>query len=783
MTIRRRLTRWIASKLNVPAAAIEMFETAHDFSGLDTSTLPSELIPLNTVMLSRGLLNFAILQAVPGWVLPYWARRQYDPADAAFLPRSHGGISINLTNRNWTALGEPGQPVESIVDPRGLVTPFPGGWSVDTWFSVDGVAVYPSAVDPAEQSLLDGAPIVETEFAVHGCRLALRTYQFDGTLHHRARLFNEGHAPRRCRIGFAVRPFNTEGVSLVHAIEFDPALPGFIIDSRTGPVFAAPPAGWSLSSHDGGDVADRWTGIGSDPVVRRIACASGLATACAWYAFDLPPGGGRDAAFAVPIGTGAVLPPPAVELVRRRWDEHHARGATLRTPVDRLNRLVRSSLSTLLMLADTDEVTPGPATYHQFWFRDAAYMIHALDTWGHHRLTAPMIRAFPERQEKSGMYRSQMGEWDSTGQALWTAAQHAVLSGSDGIPDQIVDSLLRGVEWIRRSRVTDRGSHRDGLLPEGLSAEHLGHVDQYYWDNAWSVAGLDAFLAVMNEKLSARERDEIAALTADFRSALSLSVAAAERRAGHRGIPAGPGRGIDAGMIGNLCMLYPLRLVPPDDGGVGATLRTLMDRFFVDGMFFQPFIHSGLNTYLTLQAAHALLWIGDRLGFWRTFMAVVDRASPTYTYPEAIHPGTGGGVMGDGHHGWTAAEIVLAVRDALVFEARPLGANGQKLVVLGGVPADWFAPGRSTALERCPVQGGTASIGVEARPDLIALDLQVSGDGGASPAWEVRLPLAVQRAILDGGVEIRAEWTGRETRFDLPPGSHAVRVYPAGGAR
>ena len=37
---------------------------------------------------------------------------------------------------------------------------------------------------------------------------------------------------------------------------------------------------------------------------------------------------------------------------------------------------------------------------------------------------------------------------------------------------------------------------------------------------------------------------------------------------------------------------------------------------------------------------------------------VLDYASPTLNFPEAIHPLTGGGVIGDGHHGWAAAETV-----------------------------------------------------------------------------------------------------------------------------
>jgi hypothetical protein len=74
------LVRRIAAGLKIPEPALRMFQTANELSGLDRKTLPTELIPLNTMQISRGLLNFTLLQSLEGWVLPYWAERQYDPA-------------------------------------------------------------------------------------------------------------------------------------------------------------------------------------------------------------------------------------------------------------------------------------------------------------------------------------------------------------------------------------------------------------------------------------------------------------------------------------------------------------------------------------------------------------------------------------------------------------------------------------------------------------------------------------------------------------------------------
>ena len=63
-----------------------MFRAATDLSGLDKTTIPRELVPLNSLQLARGLLNFTVFPSLRDWVLPYWAHRQSDPRSSSFIP-------------------------------------------------------------------------------------------------------------------------------------------------------------------------------------------------------------------------------------------------------------------------------------------------------------------------------------------------------------------------------------------------------------------------------------------------------------------------------------------------------------------------------------------------------------------------------------------------------------------------------------------------------------------------------------------------------------------------
>ena len=108
---------------------------------------------------------------------------------------------------------------------------------------------------------------------------------------------------------------------------------------------------------------------------------------------------------------------------------------------------------------------------------------------------------------------------------------------------------------------------------------------------------------------------------------------------------------MDAGAIGSMVADYPLQLYPPGEARMVKTLDFLIEHCFQRGGFFQEMIHSGINAYLTLDLAQSLLRKGDPR-FVELIRRVAELASPTGQWPEAIHPQTLGGCMGDGQHGW-----------------------------------------------------------------------------------------------------------------------------------
>ncbi len=758
------LVKRIAAGFKIPEPAIRMFQTANELSGLDRKTLPTELIPLNTIQISRGLLNFTLLQSLEGWVFPYWAGRQFDPADAGFIPRSHLGLSINVTRRNWTAVGSPSCADEPVVDPRGAVMPHRNRWTSECWVKCGGTSYFPSRAHGVRQTLRSGLPIVTTVFDCGGITLELTAYVHGTTLVQEATVTNTGEGTRSCTLAFAIRPFNAEGACLLREIRFDRETNAFIMDGTERFTLPCPPDFVRCSNHEGGDSARRFASTdGTGEQSLQAECPAGLANGYASYALTLAQGQSRTFRGFVSLdGTGAV--PGDVRQAEGTWTRLLASGAEFTTPDERVNMLVRASLSTLLLLVDGDSITPGPWTYHQFWFRDAALMIRALDAFAFHAQARGVILSFPSRQERSGYFRSQQGEWDSNGEALWTVWQHAVLSGDPSFLPGILDSLGRGAAWIARKRREESA----GLMPAGLSAEHLGLADRYFWDNWWSAAGLGAYARLCGLAGTHRDEERVRAELRDYMDDIERAVSGARNDRGIEEIPAGPSRDIDCGMIGSCAPWYPLQIYAPGDARMRRTLETLADRYFLDGLFFQQFIHSGKNPYLTLQIAQAWLHAGERGKFWRMFTDVAAHASPTWNYPEAIHPGTGGGTMGDGHHGWAAAEIAFALRSAFVRETWSGMRNAPELILLSGIPAEWLTPGNVISARRAPVPGGVLGIAARVTEDTLSveIDYEMRSEGEARE-WTIRIPGRGSRVTVNGRAARAVEVSERETSIRL----------------
>ena len=712
---------------------------------------PVELLRAGMVFHARGLLNTRAIQHNLDWVWPYWVERQFDPGDPSFIPRSFSFSHINLTHRNWTAVGVPDCPAMPIVDPRGLVTPAYNGWSCDAWvLAEDGRQLLPCRLLEAEQELvLEPELKVVTRSEADGLRLEAETavVMENGGPVCRTRYRASGGGGATLVLSF--RPYNPEGVSFVYDIVMREDGLGGQINKEESFVFDSAAEECAISDYEYGDVLRR---LGRERVARReVHCGVGMATAAA--SFRIPDDGSREVVLRVPLSVKAeedLVEPLRPGAVYPGWSEAMEGVASLEVPDRKFQFLFDAAVRTLILHSPGD-VFPGPYTYKRFWFRDAAFMVNGLLALGMTGRAERAINRFAKRQTTAGYFLSQEGEWDSNGEALWSYRQFCRLTG--GAPRQAwLKPIVSGARWIERKRMKRHGKHgHEGLLPAGFSAEHLGTNDYYYWDNFWGIAGLEAAA----DLLAGTEKDsyceEFREAAARYRQTVEESIAGSRTHKETGAIPAAPSRRMDAGAVGSLAVDYPLRLWEPGDTRVLKTAEYLYEKCFVGGGFFQDMIHSGINAYLTIHLAQVFLRAGDPRAF-ELVEAVVRLASPTGQWPEAIHPRTEGGCMGDGQHAWAAADWVVMVRNIFVRE------EGECLVLLSGVPEKWLAAGESLRFGPTPTPWGPVTVYTKANEEKVEVTWQGEWRGDA-PEIEVRLAGVPARVMAGEAGKVEVERT------------------------
>lgn len=667
---------------------------------------PVELLRAGMVFHARGLVNTKAIQHNLDWVWPYWVERQFNPGDPSFIPRAFSFSHINLTHRNWTAVGAPDLAVYPLVDPRGLVTPLYDGWSLDFWILPrEGHRLLPSKLDDSqvEQMLvLDPVPAVVTRCLRGETRLELTTALDDGAGGRPEVVTRvEGVLPGPGWLAVAVRPYNPEGVQFVDRIHVDAERRRVRVNDEATVDLGENAAAVRMAHYEEGDVSMHLKRETKEP---EVHCKVGLATLAAL--FPMEPGEVRR--LEVKVGLDRDLPPghaPDRTLVGERWRRALAGTAELRVPDAWMQFLYDAAVRTLAMLSAAD-FYPGPYTYRRFWFRDACLMLHPLLAMGMADRAERILAGFPQRQTLTGYFSSQEGEWDSNGQVLWIAARYVRMTGR-ALPDGMDKALRKAVAWLKHKRLPESAPNgTGGLLPAGFSAEHLGPNDYYYWDDFWALGGLREMAAVWRKFGGSDAAAEAERLADAFEASLRKSIGAIPEARSFGGIPAAPGRRMDAGAIGSMVADYPLQLDPPGDPRVMRTLEFLLERSFHRGGFFQEMIHSGINAYLTLDLAQTLLRAGDPR-FADLIRAVAELASPTGQWPEAIHPNTLGGCMGDGQHGWAAAEWVMMMRNCFVREEH------DSLVIGAGLLPEWLEAGVPLSFGPTPTACGETSVRLE----------------------------------------------------------------------
>ncbi len=699
-----------------------------------------------------------------------------------------GAAPVDPVHRDWALVGTRDAPERALVDPRGRVTPVPGGWSLDWWVGADDRWHLPATDAGVRQRLLGAAPVVETAMRIPSGDAVQRVYAVRATDEEGGGDFVvvevENRSPVPVALALAVRPANPQGPARVERIEpvdvaggIDPGggpagggRRGLRIDGRLGVVLPREPVrSVALPAAEGDSLDVVVAGEAPDGVAALVDDADGRATAA--MLFPLP----HTAVLRVLLplhlpevrrGRAARRGPAAVvrvpdrvptgEQVAKGWEAQGDRGLRAQLPGTRVGPVVEAARRWLLLahagadIVDGGGVRPAGALA----VADLVPVVAALDELGFADEATQVLASWEERAATDGSFAGPQRRLDANGAALWAAARHWELHRDEALAELLVGPLAKAAQWIvkrRRSRRDRRDPATVGLLPDGGApavARGPDDPDTRYRDDLWSRRGLRRAAAMFTATGQPDVGTAMGAAADELAGVLDAALVADGRRAGRPYVPLGPGRPPGLDVVAGLDALAAGAL-DPDHPATAGTLDVLAAAGVGPGAVPDPrgVPAGGVRPALTAWLARVELAAGRVASAAARLQWLVDHATPVVTWPEVWSPSSRAGADGAGFDVVALAGVCSLVRDLLVREV-PGSAGVEGLALLSWVPGDWY--GQAIEVHDAPTSRGLLSYAVRwhgPRPALL-WELVPHDDGrpvrltvpGLDPTWSTDRP-------------------------------------------
>jgi len=704
-------------------------------------TFPKELIPLNLEVLIKGLLTSRVFEVNSNWVFPFWVEEQLNPKSDVFIPRGANIFAINTTYRNWTILGSIESDEKGVIDLKGMISPKENFPSLDIFIQYNNEYFFPSR-NKIEQTVDGLTGIIKTFYNGSDFEYNFETFSSEKDKGIFLKYNFKSKKSGLYRFLFLIRPFNPESF-----------IPIFDIEIKDNKVFANSSSFLIPLTKDYKFILfDDETDINDFKVneKNRITSKYGLSTGGIYYELNLNENEEKnfelflpqEENYSIDLNFDKSKDDKIFFMKKERENE-----LIIDVPDDNINRIFNSNKIYLKSLINSEYITPGPLTYKKFWFRDSAYMIPALMKIGDFKRAEKIIEYFKKKIKRDGYFQSQVGEWDSNGQAIFTMAEYYRYTKDKEFLNEFYPYIKKGAEWIERKRKKYVDSYR--LLPSSFSAEHFGPNDLYYYDDYFGLKGLLDASSLANEIGNKNDSENFLKYYLEFKIDVRKAIDKDQKRLNKKICVGAFGRNIDASIIATFTSIFPLNLDLLSKDEIMNSYEELRKRFFVNNCFYQNITHSGINLYLTLEIAEALLYLNKEKEATNLFDSVISLLTKTYTGPEAINPKSLGGCEGDGHHGWLVAELIHFIRNSLLFEKE----NG--VVILSGSRKEWFKDGDKILFNNGVTYFGNISFEVNVKENIIDIEFLDEINENIKDIY-IYLPFEIEE-ILSGNFKRKEE--------------------------
>jgi hypothetical protein len=405
--------------------------------------------------IERGMRTAAAIDVVPrDWHWPRWLDRQLRPEHPAYVARGDAPIVENVTGRDWRYVGTVSSGWLAMVDPRGVVVPIEGGWSLDWLVRADDRWHRPAREAAVRQKVRGGCPVPETACRVPGGDVLQRVYgaTTGGSLGDVVVVEVENPTAAPIAVAFAVRPVDLLGVGSITSIALDDTR--VLLDGRLAMLFERKPARVASGNAATDSIAAVTADTDDEELDSAVRDAMGLANAC----FVLPVPHRTTVRVVIPVRHDrrerpvVEAPLPAADAIERGWDAHGERGASFELPDDRITGIYAAAVRNLLLATGDGAVVPPHGREDRWSVADEAGIVRSLHQCGMNEAADAVLRRRGDEFELDGWFRRE-GPSLARNAAIFEAVGDAWALSRDRLTvDAVLGPVVKAAHWSERYR-------------------------------------------------------------------------------------------------------------------------------------------------------------------------------------------------------------------------------------------------------------------------------------------------------------------------------------------
>ncbi len=447
------------------------------------------------------------------------------------------------------------------------------------------------------------------------------------------------------------------------------------------------------------------------------------------------------------------------------WMDLLRKGAMIGVPEEKPSLTYYASLVYTFIGRDGTVIKPGEGFYDDFYLRDGAFQVHALDLAGFTSEGEESLAHFLTFQKPEGQFISQQGELDGNGQALWGLYAHYELTGDRAWLGEVYPAATKAVSWLRRARQTEEqlDSPYYGVLFGSIAdGENLmqtpKHIVGY---DFWNLRGVDCVARMAKALGKETDAEEYRRLLEEYKSCIGNAV----RKSGADWFPPSY-EGVGTSW-GNLTMLHPTPLFDAWDSRVSATLNRVRASFVEGTIRWSPETMRVIHPYMSTYVTNSEVIRGEREEAVDHFYHFLAHTTSTHGFPEGVYFDTRTAWNNTVPHLWAAAQYIILLRNML------LRSDGEVLHLLPAVPVAWLRPGREIVVAGAPTVFGKVSFRFKG----------VEGGCEARFSWPGRKPPGQVIVHVPHGAVVKRVWQGEDKDIPvhkdaiiLPKGCDALRI-------